>query len=93
VAWARLGDDYLSLRSFEGQPATPAETTFELVYRAALTPWLSLLPNVQFVRDPGADPTLGDSWVAGLRFELTRERSWGLSARRQPVADDSYASK
>jgi porin len=93
VAWARLGHDYLSLRSFGGQPATSAETTFELVYRAELTPWISLLPNVQFVRDPGADPTLDDSWVAGLRFELTRERSWGLSARRQPAADDSYASK
>jgi porin len=64
------------LRSFEGQPASAAETLFELVYRAELTPWLSLLPNVQFVDDPGADPLLDDAWVAGLRVEITRERSW-----------------
>jgi porin len=91
VAWAHLGDDYRSLRSFEGQPATAAETTFELVYRAELTPWLSLLPNVQFVNAPGADPLVGDAWVAGLRFEVTRDRTWQLQARSDRQPDDSYA--
>jgi porin len=91
VAWAQLGDEYRALRSFDGQPATAAETTFELVYRAELTPWLTLLPNVQFVNAPGADPVVGDSWIAGLRFEFSRERSWQLNARRQPAPDDSYA--
>ena len=91
VAWAHLGDEYRALRSFDGQPATAAESTFELVYRAELTPWLTLLPNVQFVSAPGADPVVGDSWIAGLRFELSRERSWQLNARRQAAPDDSYA--
>ncbi len=81
VAWAHLGDEYRALRSFDGQPATAAETTFELVYRAELTPWLSLLPNVQFVSSPGADPVVGDSWLAGLRFEISRDRTWQLQAR------------
>ena len=90
-AWARLGDEYRALRSFEGQPATAAETTFELVYRAELTPWLSLLPNVQFVRAPGADPAVGDAWIGGLRFEVTRERAWQLLARRENGADQPYA--
>jgi carbohydrate-selective porin OprB len=91
VAWAHLGDEYRALRSFNGQPATAAETTFELVYRAELTPWLSLLPNVQFVSSPGADPVVGDAWIAGLRFELSRDRTWQLQARRGQPADDSYA--
>lgn len=91
VAYASLGDQFRALRSFDGQPASAAETTFELVYRAELTPWLSLLPNVQFVRDPGADPMVGDAWVAGLRFELTRDRSWQLNARRAAAPDGSYA--
>ncbi len=91
VAWAHLGDQYRALRSFDGQPATATETTFELVYRAELAPWLTLLPNVQFVDAPGADPVLGDSWIAGLRFEMSRDRSWRLNARRPAAADDSYA--
>jgi porin len=93
VAHAALGDEYRSLRAFDGQPASSAETTFEFVYRAELTPWLSLLPVVQFVHDPGADPLVGDAWVAGLRFELSRERSWQLDARRTSASDDSYASR
>jgi porin len=91
VAWAHVGDEYRALRSFDGQPATAAETTFELVYRAELTPWLTLLPNVQFVDAPGADPVVGDSWIAGLRFEMSRDRSWQLNARRPAAPDDSYA--
>jgi porin len=91
IAWARMGDDYRALRSFDGQPASSAETLFELVYRAELTPWLSLLPNVQFVSDPGADPTVDDAWVAGLRFEITREKAWQLQARRDGQGDESYA--
>ena len=91
LAHARLGDEYRALRSFDGQPATESETTFELVYRAELTPWLALLPNLQFVRHPGADPLVGDAWVAGLRFELSRERSWQLNARRPTAPDGSYA--
>ncbi len=91
VAWAHLGDDYRTLRSFDGQPASSAETIFELVYRAELTPWLSVLPNVQFVADPGAAPMVDDAWVAGLRFEITREQTWQLQARRDAQVDESYA--
>ena len=91
VAWARLGDDYLSLRSFEGQSASTAETTFELVYRAELTPWLSLLPNLQFVSDPGADPSLDDAWVAGLRFEIHNAKTWTLLADRRGQPPQPYA--
>ncbi len=38
IARANLGDEFRAMRSFDGQPVTAAETTFELVYRAELTP-------------------------------------------------------
>ena len=91
IAWAHTGDEYRALRSFDGQPATAAETTFELAYRAELAPWLAILPNVQFVSSPGADPSLGDAWVLGLRFEVLQEHSWQLSARHENKPDESYA--
>ena len=77
--------------NFQGQTATAAEISFELVYRAALTDWLNVLPMVQYVRDPGMNAGVRDAWVAGLRFEISRERSWQLSARRDVQPDESYA--
>ncbi len=91
IAWAHAGDPFRDISAFEGAPATTAETVVELVYRTELTPWLVLLPNVQFIDDPGASHGVGDSWVAGLRFEMSHERTWQLSARRDAPADDSYA--
>ncbi len=51
-------------------PSTKAETVVELTYRAPLTQWLTLQPNVQYVINPGTDPTLSDALAFGLRFEL-----------------------
>jgi porin len=91
VAYAHTGARYRALQSFLGQPATAAETCVELVYRAELAGWLSVLPSVQYVRDPGADSALDDAWVAGVRFEVSYERSWRLSARTNAPADAAYA--
>lgn len=91
VAYAHTGAPYRALQNFLGRPATAAETSIELVYRAELAGWLSVLPSVQYVRDPGADSALGDAWVAGLRFEIGYDRSWQLSARTSAPVDDAYA--
>jgi porin len=91
IAHARGGAPYRALRDFQAQPATSGETTVELVYRAPLTDWLCVLPVLQYVRDPGLDPAVGNSWIAGLRFEVTREQSWPLSARHDSPRDDAYA--
>ncbi|HEX7115279.1 MAG TPA: carbohydrate porin [Steroidobacter sp.] len=47
------------------------EATIELTYRAALTDWLIVQPDIQFIRNPGADPSLRDSLVFGLRLEFS----------------------
>jgi porin len=91
IAYAHTGAPYRALMDFQGQPATAAETSIELVYRAAVTDWLSVLPVVQYVRDPGMARAAEDAWIAGIRFEISRERSWQLSARRDVKPDGSYA--
>ena len=48
-----------------------AETTIELNYRALLTPWFSLMPNVQYVIRPNAVTTIPDALVLGLQLKLT----------------------
>jgi hypothetical protein len=50
-----------------------------------------VLPLVQYVSDPGVDAAIADAWIAGVRFELSREKSWQLSARRNVPSDETYA--
>lgn len=46
------------------------EAAIELTYRATLTDWLAIQPDIQFILNPGADPALKDSLVFGLRLEF-----------------------
>ena len=91
VAYGRTGHLYRAAQSLADVPAAGAETSFELTYRSPITQWLTLVPSVQFVRHPGADLSMGDAWVAGLRFELSTEKSWPMVAQRAPQADPSVA--
>lgn len=44
-----------------------AETALELTLAKAITPWLSIQPDVQYVIDPAAEPGRADALVTGLR--------------------------
>lgn len=46
------------------------ETSFELTYRAQLTPWLTVQPDVQYIIHPGYDPTHRNDLAIGLHFEI-----------------------
>jgi porin len=48
-----------------------AETDIELNYRAQVTPWFSLMPNIQYVIQPNAVPTIPNAFVLGLQAGLT----------------------
>jgi porin len=48
-----------------------AETDIELNYRAQVTPWFSLMPNIQYVIKPNATPTIPNAFVLGLQAGLT----------------------
>jgi porin len=82
VAYGHTGDLYRRVQNFAGAAPASAETSFELTWRSPLTDWLALAPSVQFVRHPGADLSMRDAWVVGLRFELAQEKSWPTVAQR-----------
>jgi porin len=85
LAYARIGDGASGLDSdtarFTGAayPVRRNETVLELTYQAALTPWLLLQPNAQYVFNLGGgtlnplNPTrrLGDAAIFGLRTSAT----------------------
>lgn len=48
-----------------------SETAVELTYRTPIAGWFTVQPHVQYVRNPGADPTIGDAIVLGMRFEAS----------------------
>lgn len=45
------------------------ELAVELFYKAQITPWLSLKPDIQYIANPGG-AGLDDAWVTTLRLEL-----------------------
>jgi porin len=48
-----------------------AESDIELNYRAQLTPWFSLMPNIQYVVRPNAVTTIPNAFVLGLQVLVT----------------------
>lgn len=55
-------------------PSERSETAIELTYRAPLTDFLTVQPNLQYVLNPNADPATRNAFAVGLRAEL----SWSL---------------
>jgi porin len=47
------------------------ETTFEVVYYARITDWLTVQPDFQYTINPNYDPTLQNSALFGIHFELS----------------------
>ena len=45
------------------------ETAIELFYKAQLTGWLSLKPDIQYIANPGGTSN-DDAIAVGVRFEL-----------------------
>lgn len=53
-----------------GHPAA-GETAFEVTYADALTQWLEVQPDLQWIRHPGGDRGASDAIVATLRMTAT----------------------
>ncbi len=71
VAVAHTGAPYRRAQRRAGLPVAPAEVAIEATYSAALFDWLSLQGDLQYVRHPGADPSLDDALVTALRMQFT----------------------
>jgi porin len=48
-----------------------AETTLEITHRAAINKRFAIQPDLQFVFNPGADSTVKNAVIAGVRFEIS----------------------
>ncbi|MGN7159654.1 carbohydrate porin [Sphingomonas sp. SAFR-052] len=74
IAWAGASSASrdLALARHGGRP--DAETAIELTHRVAVTDWLGVQPHVQYVLDPGLDPTLDDALVLGIRLTAALAR-------------------
>ena len=81
IAHARIGAPYRRAQAFAAESAGSAETCIELTYLFTVSEHVALLPTVQFVRQPGANPALNDAWVVGLRFAFGWEKSRASVAR------------
>ncbi len=70
VASAQVGGPFKRVAAAAGTRADSSETNIEFSYNAKIRNWLRVQPNIQYVINPGADRTLDDALVIGVRFKL-----------------------
>ena len=58
-------------QSANGASALDAELVIEASYRAQITPWWTLQPDLQYVCTPGGNPDCQDAVIIGLRTTLS----------------------
>ncbi len=69
VGYTDLSNDYIASLRSAGERVSGHETVIELAYRAAITDWLSLQPDLQFFIDPHFSRR--DALVFGLQAQIT----------------------
>jgi porin len=77
---AYIAKPYRDLMALAGHKLSGQETAFELTYRARVTDWLAIQPDVQYIRHPAMviglpamSPGLKDEFVIGVHFELLQQ--------------------
>jgi len=70
VAAAHNGNPFIEGQRQAGNSVGRSEVTVELTYLARLRSWLAVQPDLQYVVNPGTDPTLKNALVTMLRFEI-----------------------
>jgi porin len=70
VGVVRASSGFQQAQLAAGNTIFPYETAFELTYRAKLTDWLTVQPNIQYIVHPGFDKALKNDFVFGLHFEM-----------------------
>ncbi len=71
LAHAVNGAPWRQAEARAGRPVQRVETTLELTYLATLSARLALQSDLQYVIDPGTDPTLANATVTGIRLMVT----------------------
>lgn len=63
-------DSYRRAQIAAGSSFRNNEQSFEITYRAKITDWLTMQPDVQYIVNPGYAPKLKNDLVFGLHFEI-----------------------
>ena len=71
LIYAGTGADYRQAQIAQGQVARPNEWVLEATWRAPLTTWLSLQPDLQYIINPAHAAMHRSALVWGLRMEIT----------------------
>lgn len=66
-----VADPVRDIAALAGEPREPYEAVIELTYRAAISPWLTIQPDIQYIKNPSANPLIEDSLAMGLRLEFS----------------------
>jgi porin len=69
----RVAKPFRDLMAMAGQKFPGQETAFEVTYRARVTDWLAIQPDVQYIRHPAEGSALKDVFVIGVHFELLQQ--------------------
>lgn len=74
VASGGAGSGFKAGRRIEELATDSRDTTVELTYRAPVTSWLTLQPDIQYIINPGFEPGFDNAFVISLRFEISYSR-------------------
>jgi porin len=71
VGLARAGNPYRQMVMAAGERVLTYETNFELTYRAPITKWLIIQPDIQYFINPNMDPALKNDLLFMVHFEIS----------------------
>ena len=72
--YSRTGDGYRRHVQAQGTVVNSGELALEATYRAPITNWLTLQPDLQYIIQPANAPTSPNAVVVGLRMEIVWNR-------------------
>jgi len=67
---AGVSDTYRKAQEAAGNGVDHYETNFEATYRAPVTDWLTVQPDIQYWVNTGADPTQKNDLLFMVHFEI-----------------------
>jgi porin len=71
VGLARAGDAYRNMQIASDMGVERYETNFEATYRAPITSWLTVQPDIQYWINPNMDPMLKNDLLFMVHFEIS----------------------
>jgi porin len=70
AAGAHNGDNFRRASAAFGTPLDDSEIALELTYSDYLLPWLMIQPDVQYIINPGTEPSRDNALVIGTRLTV-----------------------